>query len=103
AGVSITYPQNQTGQMRNLGLIVRTNRSVYAFRFGDRGGSFTDSIPCSANMVRNSRVYSGSRSWIQIPFSFEESIDFIGYIASNLHHPKTICLAYDSADLYTSR
>src|SRR5262245_22397492 len=37
-----------------------------------------------------------------VPFSFEESIDLIGDIPSNLRDPKTICTAYDSANLYTS-
>src|SRR6516225_3082620 len=30
---------------RQASLMVRTNRSAYAFRFGDRGGSLTDSMP----------------------------------------------------------
>jgi hypothetical protein len=29
-------------------LMLRTNLSAWAFRFGDRGGSFTDSTPVSA-------------------------------------------------------
>jgi hypothetical protein len=32
------------------------------FRFGERGGSFTDFTPMSASIVRNSIVNSGSRS-----------------------------------------
>ena len=29
-------------------LMLRTNHSAWAFKFGDRGGSFTDSTPASA-------------------------------------------------------
>ena len=43
----------------------RTNLSACAFRFGDRGGSFTDFTPTSAIMSKNSVVNSGSRSWIR--------------------------------------
>src|SRR5262249_15014333 len=87
---------------RQSSLIVRTNLSAWAFKFGDRAGSFTDSIPCSASIVRNSRV---QRIAIvnQVPFSFEESIEFIGHIASNLRHPQTIWPACDSSDLDTTR
>ena len=45
--------------------MVLTKRSAWAFKFGDRGGSFTDCIPESASMLRNSFVYSGSRSCIR--------------------------------------
>src|SRR5262249_16351911 len=44
---------------------VRTKRSAYAFRFGDRGGSLMGSMPQLAMMLRSSFVYSGSRSWIR--------------------------------------
>src|SRR5437879_3524367 len=48
--------------------IVRTNLSAYAFKFGDRGGNLTDWMPASASVLRNSFVYSGSRSWIRKRF-----------------------------------
>jgi hypothetical protein len=37
--------------------MVRTKRSAYAFKFGDRGGNLTDSIPASASVRRNWVVY----------------------------------------------
>jgi len=38
---------------RHSYLIDLTNRSAKAFKFGERGGSFTDSIPHSARIARN--------------------------------------------------
>jgi hypothetical protein len=43
-------------------LMLRTNRSAWTFKFGDRGGIFTDSTPVSAIIFKNSSVNSGSRS-----------------------------------------
>jgi hypothetical protein len=43
-------------------LMLRTNLFAWAFKFGDRGGSFTDSTPVSAIIFKNSEVNSGSRS-----------------------------------------
>jgi len=48
-----------------LSLIVRTKRSAYAFRFGDLGGNLIGSMPETEIMLRNSFVYSGSRSWMR--------------------------------------
>jgi hypothetical protein len=42
--------------------MLRTKRSAWAFKFGDRGGSFTDSTPVSVIIFKNSAVNSGSRS-----------------------------------------
>jgi hypothetical protein len=39
-----------------------------AFKFGDRGGSFTAFTPLAASVPRNSAVNSGSRSWIRYLF-----------------------------------
>src|ERR1051325_4520681 len=47
---------------RQDSLMVRTNLSANAFRFGDRGGSLTDLTPTPASRFRNSVVNSGSRS-----------------------------------------
>ncbi len=35
-------------------LYARTKRSAYLFRIGDRGGSFTDFVPASTRVDRNS-------------------------------------------------
>src|ERR1700682_3973361 len=56
---------NRIVRSRQDSLMVRTNLSACAFRFGDRGGSFTDFTPTSATMSKNSIVNSGSRSWIR--------------------------------------
>jgi hypothetical protein len=45
--------------------MVLTDRSAWAFKFGDRGGSFTDFTPLTASVPRSSAVNSGSRSWIR--------------------------------------
>src|SRR6267143_2878604 len=37
---------------RQPSLILRTNLSAWAFKFGDRGGNCTDWIPASASMIR---------------------------------------------------
>jgi hypothetical protein len=42
--------------------MLRTNRSAWLFRFGDRGGSFTDFARASASVDGNSAVNSVSRS-----------------------------------------
>lgn len=47
---------------RQDSLMLRTNRSACAFRFGDRGGGFTGFTPAQAIMAKNSAVDSGSRS-----------------------------------------
>jgi hypothetical protein len=54
------FPE-QDHLLQHDSLILRTNRSAWAFRFGDRGGNFTDCTPALASMVRNSSVKSGSR------------------------------------------
>jgi hypothetical protein len=41
--------------------MLRTNRSAWAFKFGDCGGSFTDSTPVSAIIFKDSVVKRGSR------------------------------------------
>ena len=50
---------------RKDSMIVRTNLSACAFRFGDRGGNFSDFTPALPISSRNSAVNSGSRSWIR--------------------------------------
>src|SRR6516225_3901863 len=55
---------------RQDSLIVRTNRSAWAFRFGECGGSLTDSMPFVARIWTNSAVNKGSRSWIRYRFLF---------------------------------
>ena len=42
-----------------------------AFRFGERGGSFTDCTPVAPKISRNSAVNKGSRSWIKYRFPSE--------------------------------
>jgi len=42
--------------------IVRTNRSAWAFRWGLRGGNFTEATPESGSVCQNSVGNHGSRS-----------------------------------------
>jgi len=53
--------------------MVRTNLSAYAFKFGDRGGSFADFTPASASVFSNSALPCGLaaalRRWLDpVPF-----------------------------------
>ena len=55
-------PLSKKDQPIQAGLLdAASNRSAWAFKFGDRGGSFTDSTPVSAIIFKNS-ANSGSRS-----------------------------------------
>src|SRR6516162_10738190 len=56
---------NRIIRSRQDSLIVRTNLSAWAFRFGDLGGNFTDFTPMLPRSSRISAVNSGSRSWIR--------------------------------------
>lgn len=47
---------------RQDSLMLRPKRSAYAFRFGDRAGSFTEFTPASVSMLRNSAVNNEARS-----------------------------------------
>jgi hypothetical protein len=64
--VVILARQNHPLQTRLLYAfdVLLRERSPELFRFGDRGGSRTDSTPALLSVVRNSSVNSGSRSWI---------------------------------------
>ena len=47
---------------RHDSLMLLTNQSACAFKFGLRGGNRTDFTPAPRRIVRNSDVYSASRS-----------------------------------------
>ena len=61
----LSEPLQKIIRSRQVSLMLRTNLSACAFRFGDRGGNLTDSASKSATMFRNSVVNRGSRSWIK--------------------------------------
>jgi len=61
----LSEPLQKIIRSRQDSLMLRTNLSACAFRFGDRGGNLTDSASKSATMFRNSVVNRGSRSWIK--------------------------------------
>ena len=61
----LSEPLQKIIRSRQDSLMLRTNLSACAFRFGDRGGNLTDSTSKSATMFRNSAVNRGSRSWIK--------------------------------------
>src|SRR4030095_11692291 len=53
---------------RQDSLMVRTTRSAYALRFGDRGGRRTTCTSAAASVSRKATVNRGSRSWIRKRF-----------------------------------
>jgi integrase len=61
-------------------LIVRTNRSAWAFKFGDRGGSFTDFTPLAAN--RHGQVQAGRLSGIDVARIVKKLADRAGLDAA---------------------
>src|SRR5262245_44946402 len=92
---------NKISRSKQPSLIVLTNLSACAFKFELRVGNFTDSIPASASMLRNSRVQRIS-VMDQIAFSQEEPIHGIRQIAGDLTHPQSIRSARNSTDLHLS-
>src|SRR5271156_1016575 len=80
-------------------LMLRTNRSAWAFKFGDRGGSFTDSTPASAIIFKNSAVNRGSRFVNQVSLSRQDSLLRIREIARDLAHPQCIRATRDPRNL----
>src|SRR5580658_7110850 len=80
-------------------LMLRTNRSAWAFKFGDRGGSFTDSTPASAIIFKNSAVNSGSRSWIRYRFPVRMPSFASRETARDLAHPQCIRATRDPCNL----
>jgi hypothetical protein len=77
---------NKIMRSRQDSLIVRTNRSAWAFRFGECGGSLTDSMPLVASFWTNSAVNKGSRIVDQVP----HWVDRVGQIPADLAHPQPI-------------
>jgi hypothetical protein len=73
-------------RFRQDSLMLRTNLSAWAFRFGDRGGSLTVSTPVSVIVV--------GEQWItvvnQVPFSDQNSVLRIREISGNLAHPQSL-------------
>src|ERR1700733_12584104 len=87
------------GRSKQDSLMLRTNRSAWAFRFGDRGGSFTDSTSASAIIFRNSAVNSGSRFVNQVSLSGQDSLLRIREIAHDPAHPQSIRATRDPCNL----
>jgi len=72
-------------------LIDRTNRSAYAFRFGERAGRRTTSTPLLRNSAANCcRIEGGGPIVNQISYPSEEPIECIGEIACHLSHPDAV-------------
>jgi hypothetical protein len=77
---------------RHLYLIERTNRSAYAFTFGDGGGSRMTFVP----PLRISRRNLVSRSRMRYPFPRIAPLSKIDQIAPGLQHPRFIRSRRDS-------
>ena len=66
---------NRIIRSRQNSLTVLTNLSACAFRFGDRGGSFTDLTPTSATMSKKSLPKKmGAGTWTSLTHSIGESL-----------------------------
>ena len=61
-------------------LIESTNRSAYAFRFGDFAGNVTTFTPSSSNRPFTSFEKTGSRSKIRYLAFPQEAIDGVGQV-----------------------
>src|SRR5262245_64957604 len=84
-------------------LMVRTNRSAEALRFGDRGGRRTTCTSAAASVSRKARVNRGSRSWIKKRFPGQKAIADIGQVAGDLGHPSAVGLRPDPGDVDAAR
>src|SRR5579859_2086516 len=92
---------NRIIRSKHDSLMVRTKRSAWAFRFGERGGSFTGCTPVVASVSRNSAVNNGSRTWIRYLFPDQEAFGSVSEIACQAH-PESIGLPGQSGDLHPS-
>jgi hypothetical protein len=84
-------------------LIVRTNRSAWAFKFGERGGSFH-----GVHSGRNkSPENPGSEQRVavvnQISLPTQEPVHIIAEVPGNLFHPESIRFGGYAGDLNTPR
>ena len=72
---------------KQASLIVRTNRSAYAFKFGDRGGSLTDSMPNPAMMARMYEVENVSDAFFvrESIRSLSDDVDPMSFLAHSGH------------------
>ena len=80
--------------------MVLTKRSACAFRFGERGGSFTDRTPLVASVSRNSAVNNGIPVMDQVSFADQEAFGSVSEIACHLAHPEPVRLPGHSGDLH---
>jgi len=83
--------------------MVRTNLSAYAFKFGDRGGSFADFTPTSASVFSNSALPCGLaaalRRWLD-PVPFQNVSDRgAGKIVPRLDNTLVLCCQSDHQSL----
>ena len=69
--------------------MVRTNRSAYALRLGDRGGN----SPTSHPICKNPQKLRGEQRVPivdEVAFPGEEPVDAVADVACDLAHPETI-------------
>ena len=83
--------------------MLRTNLSAYAFRFGDRGGSFTDFTPTSASMLQELRGEQRVAIMNQVALAIQDSVDGIGQIPADLAHPQAVGSGRDAGNLHLAR
>jgi hypothetical protein len=88
---------------RHSSLIDLTNRSAKAFKFGERGGSFTDSTPDSARMGEELRGVERIAVVDQKTLRLQDFVFTVGDVASNLLHPESVGTLGDASELNAPR
>jgi hypothetical protein len=85
---------------RHSSLIERTNRSEYAFKFGDNGGNRMTSVPLSFNSFLNCGVYFVSRSTIKYRIEAMRPAPVIYRVSAHLQHPRFIRPRRDTGNIH---
>lgn len=86
------------GSIKDDSLIVRTKRSAYALRFGERGGRRTVCTPAVATVSRKVSEKSGSRSCSRKRVPREEPTR-VGQVATALGDPGAVGVGHEARDL----
>jgi hypothetical protein len=84
-------------------LIVRTKRSAYALRFGERGGRRTTSTPPRCEGLPKTHGEQRIPIVSQIALASETAVVDIRHVATDLAHPRGVGLRGDPGDLDVPR
>src|SRR5947208_10004352 len=93
---------NRIIRSKHPSLMVLTKRSAWAFRFGERGGNFTDCTPLVPRVSINSAANNGFPVVDHVSFADQEAFSSITEVACDLAHPESIRLPRQSGNLHPS-